>query len=413
MKCRHCQSDLDLLFIDLGSAPPSNAYLSEEALREPEKWFPLRVLVCVDCWLVQTEDYACADELFTNEYAYFSSFSSTWLTHAENYVEKMVGRFNLDETSQVVEIAANDGYLLQYVVEREIPCLGIEPTASTAVAARGKGIPVVEEFFGCELANELVEQGRQADLVTANNVLAHVPAINDFVAGVAMLLKPEGVATFEFPHLLQLVEQCQFDTIYHEHFSYLSLTAVKRIFDHNGLEIFDVEELQTHGGSLRVYAQKKGFGKRTIESYVGTTLERESSAGVASVDFYKGFQARSEKVKNDLLSFLIKKKALGKKVAAYGAAAKGNTLLNFAGVRQDLLSFVVDRNTTKQGQYLPGSRIPIVPEGCLKDEKPDYIVILPWNLRDEIIEQLSYTQQWDPVFVTAVPSLHFSKGTAE
>jgi len=405
MKCRHCQADLHLPFIDLGSAPPSNAYLTEQTLREPEKWFPLRVLVCTDCWLVQTEDYACADELFTNEYAYFSSFSTTWLSHAKDYVEKMVTRFELDATSYVVEIAANDGYLLQYVVERGIPCLGVEPTASTAVAARDKGVDVIEEFFGTELAKKLVPQGRQADLVVANNVLAHVPDINGFVAGFVILLKPDGVATFEFPHLMKLVEQCQFDTIYHEHFSYLSLTAVSRIFECNGLEVFDVEELPTHGGSLRVFAQKKGVGRKLVNSQVATVLECESRAGVTTTEYYEGFQARAEKIKNDLLSFLLEKKSLGKKVAAYGAAAKGNTLLNFAGVRTDLLSFVVDRNPAKQGQFLPGSRIQIVAEEELKVERPDYVLILPWNLRDEVVEQLAYIREWNGQCVTAVPEL--------
>ncbi len=405
MKCRHCQADLHLPFIDLGSAPPSNAYLTEQALREPEKWFPLRVLVCTDCWLVQTEDHAGADELFTKEYAYFSSFSTTWLNHAKDYVEKMVVRFEIDEASLVVEIAANDGYLLQYVVERGIPCLGVEPTASTAVAARAKGVEVVEEFFGAELAKKLVSQGRQADLVVANNVLAHVPDINDFVAGFTILLKPDGVATFEFPHLLKLVEQCQFDTIYHEHFSYLSFTAVSRILECSGLEVFDVEELSTHGGSLRVFAQKKGSGEKPVSSQVLATLESESRAGVTTAVYYQGFQARAEKIKDDLLSFLLKKKAQGQKIAAYGAAAKGNTLLNFAGVRPDLLTYVVDRSTAKQGQYLPGSRIPIVSEKRIKDEQPDYIVILPWNLRDEIVQQLSYVSEWGGDFVVSVPSL--------
>lgn len=405
MKCRHCQADLHLPFIDLGSAPPSNAYLTGQALREPEKWFPLRVLVCTDCWLVQTEDYTGANDLFTSDYAYFSSFSSTWLKHAETYVAAMVARFGLDSASHVVEIAANDGYLLQFVAARGIPCLGVEPTAGTAAAARNKGLEIVEDFFCVELARRLVSKGQQADLVAANNVLAHVPDINDFVAGFALLMKPDGVATFEFPHLLRLVDECQFDTIYHEHFSYLSLTAVKRIFENNGLEVFDVEELPTHGGSLRVFAQMKNCGGAPVSARVTEILKRESKAGMTTAAYYQGFQGRAEKVKDDLLAFLLEKKAQGKKVAAYGAAAKGNTLLNFAGVRQDLVAYVVDRNPAKQGQHLPGSHIPIVSEKRIAAERPDYVLILPWNLRDEVMEQLAYVREWSGNFVTAVPKL--------
>lgn len=405
MKCRHCGAELALPLIDLGSAPPSNAYLTRETMHAPEKWFPLRVLVCTECWLAQTEDYAGADELFSAEYAYFSSFSTTWLQHAECYVAGMVKRFSLNADSHVIEIAANDGYLLQYVKASGIPCTGIEPTASTAAAARMKGIEVIEDFFGIRLAQRLVAEGRQADLTAANNVLAHVPDINDFVSGFTCLLKPQGVATFEFPHLLRLVEQNQFDTIYHEHFSYLSLTAVNRIFERNGLSVFDVEELPTHGGSLRVFAQRLDAGKYETTNHVARILVRENSAGMTASHFYAGFQAKADLVKNDFMAFLIEAKRAGRKVAAYGAAAKGNTLLNYAGVRPDLLAYVVDRNPAKQERFLPGNRIPIVIESCIRNDKPDYVVILPWNLRTEIMAQLSYVREWGGQFVTAVPAL--------
>jgi hypothetical protein len=405
MKCRHCNAELTLPLIDLGSAPPSNAYLNQNTLQAPEKYFPLRVLVCTHCWLAQTEDYAGADELFSADYAYFSSFSTTWLKHAERYVADMAQRFALNEHSHIVEVAANDGYLLQYAKARGIPCLGIEPTTSTANAARAKGIEIVEAFFGVKLAQHLVARGKQADLTAANNVLAHVPDINDFVGGFAILLKSDGVATFEFPHLLNLIEQNQFDTIYHEHYSYLSLTAVKTIFGANGLTVFDVEELPTHGGSLRIYAQRSDVGKRSINVRVADLLQRETKAGMSCADFYSGFQTKANQVKNDLLMFLIGAQRAGKCVVGYGAAAKGNTLLNYAGVRPDLLSYAVDRNPAKQDKFLPGCRIPIVAEAQLKQTQPDYIVILPWNLRNEVMEQLAYVRDWGGQFVVAVPSL--------
>ncbi|HEX2542302.1 MAG TPA: class I SAM-dependent methyltransferase [Caldimonas sp.] len=405
MKCRHCQSELALPFIDLQTSPPSNSYLSAEQLSAPEKWYPLRVQTCTACWLVQTEDYAHADELFAEDYAYFSSFSSTWLEHSKAYVEAMAERFRLGADSHVVEVASNDGYLLQYVQARGIPCLGVEPTKSTAEAARGKGIEVVEKFFGVELAEELVQAGRAADLTAANNVLAHVPNINDFVAGFAVLLKPRGVATFEFPHLARLVADCQFDTIYHEHFSYLSLTAVRTTFERNGLSVFDVEELPTHGGSLRVFAQRSDSSTHPVAPAVGKLLAREAQLGVTSADYYLGFQARAERIKDDLLEFLIVAKRDGKRVGAYGAAAKGNTLLNFAGVRADLLPWVVDRNPAKQGKFLPGSRIPIVDEGQLWRGRPDYVLVLPWNLKVELTKQLGGIREWGGRFVFAVPSL--------
>ena len=405
MKCRHCHAELKLTLVDFGSAPPSNAYLTIEKLQNPEKWFPLRVLVCEQCWLVQTEDFAQADELFDADYAYFSAFSSSWLAHSQRYVSDMAQRFSLNEQSYMVEVAANDGYLLQYVKALSIPCTGIEPTASTAIAARAKGIDIVEEFFGVNLARQLVVDGKQADLTAANNVLAHVPDINDFVAGFTALLKPNGVATFEFPHLLNLIELNQFDTIYHEHFSYLSLSSVQHIFAANGLTVFDVQELPTHGGSLRVFAQRTDTGLQVINDQVRLLLQKEKSVGMRTAEYYTGFQGKSEKVKDDFVAFLIEAKRQGKSVAAYGAAAKGNTLMNFAGIRSDLIQFVVDKNPAKQGKYMPGSRIPIVGEERLIEEHPDYVVILPWNLREEIMQQLAYAQEWGGKFVTAVPIL--------
>jgi SAM-dependent methyltransferase len=405
MNCRHCRSELKLSLVDLGSAPPSNAYLTEQTLHAPERWFPLRVLVCEHCWLAQTEDFAQAAELFSPEYSYFSGFSSTWLAHSEHYVSDMTARFGLTAKSHVVEVAANDGYLLQYVKARGIPCTGVEPTASTAAAAWAKGIPIVEDFFGVRLARELAADGKQADLIVANNVLAHVPDINDFVAGFALLLKPHGVATFEFPHLMRLIEENQFDTIYHEHFSYLSLTAVKSIFAKNGLAVFDVEELPTHGGSLRVFAQRGDAGQYTCAARVDEMLADEARRGTCGAAYYAGFQAKIDSVKDNFLLFLLKAKRQGKRIAAYGAAAKGSTLMNYAGIHPDLIPFVVDRNPAKQGKYMPGSRIPITTEALLAERKPDYIVILPWNLRDEVMWQLAYVREWAAQFVTAIPTL--------
>jgi hypothetical protein len=407
VKCRHCGSELHRPFLDLGSAPPSNAYLTPAALNAPEVWYPLRLLVCEQCWLVQTEDHAGREALFSADYAYFSSFSSSWLRHAQAYVQAMQQRYGLGAQSCVAEVAANDGYLLQYVQQAGIPCYGIEPTASTAAAARAKGIEIVERFFGVELARELAAQGRQADLMAANNVLAHVPDINDFVAGFAVLLKPAGVATFEFPHLLRMVRECQFDTAYHEHYSYLSLGSVQRIFAANGLQVIDVEQLPTHGGSLRVHAQRSG-GPRTPAPAVAELLAVERAAGMEGIDFYASFQPEALRIKRELLSFLLQAQREGLKVGAYGAAAKGNTLLNFAGVRPDLLPYVVDLNPAKQGHCMPGSRIPIVNEAHLQADRPDRVLILPWNLRDEITTQLAYIRDWGGQFVTAVPRLQVS-----
>jgi len=355
--------------------------------------------------LVQTQDYAGRDLLFASDYAYYSSFSSSWLAHARSYVQDIRERFALDANSLVVEVASNDGYLLQYVQSAGVPCYGIEPTAGTAAAARAKGIEVVEEFFGVVLAESLSSQGRQADLMIANNVLAHVPDINDFVAGFSGLLKPHGVATFEFPHLLRTVQGCQFDTAYHEHYSYLSLTAVQGILAANGLSVFDVSELPTHGGSLRVFAQRLDSGCHAVQSAVQDLLLHEQQQGIRSAAFYAGFQGQAVRIKHDLLRFLLRARREGKTVGAYGAAAKGNTLLNFAGIRPDLLPYVVDANPAKQGRYLPGSRILIVETAHLLAHRPDYVLILPWNLKAEVVQQLHEVKAWGGSFVTAVPTL--------
>ena len=407
MKCRHCHAEVSLSFIDLATAPPSNAYLKPEQLTAPETYFPLRVRVCTSCWLVQTEDYADHADLFASDYAYFSSVSSAWLAHSRRYFEMIVRRLGLGPRSTVIEVAANDGYLLQYVREAGIPCLGIEPTASTAAASRAKGIEVVEEFFGESLGQRLAQQGRRADLMVANNVLAHVPAINDFITGFALALKPDGIATFEFPHLLRMVEECQFDTIYHEHFSYLSLVAVERVLARNGLVVFDVEELPTHGGSLRVYAQRLASGQRPVEAAVPAMLGRERAAGVESVGYYAGFQRRADDIRDGLMAYLIEARREGRRIGAYGAAAKGNTLLNYAGVHAGLLPWVVDRSPAKQGMYMPGSRLPIVNEDHLRRERPQDVLLLAWNLKEELVEQLHYIREWGGRFVVAVPEIEF------
>ena len=336
---------------------------------------------------------------------YFSSYSTTWVQHASDYVDMVVEKFDLGSNSNIVEIAANDGYLLQFVKKKNIPCYGIEPTQGTAEVARYRGIEIIEAFFGVKKAEELSVMGRQADLIAANNVLAHVPDINDFVKGFSLLLKPEGVATFEFPHLLNLVELKQFDTIYHEHYSYLSLTAVSTIFQNNGLNVYDVEELPTHGGSLRVYAQRTDSKHYQATEAVDKLLSREVQAGIRTLSYYEGFQKKAEKIKTNLLLFLLDAKQKNKKVAAYGAAAKGNTILNFAGIHSDLIAYVIDRNPAKQNKFLPGSRIPIMDEPILKEDQPDYILIFPWNLKQEITAQLDYINQWGGKFVTAVPEL--------
>lgn len=405
MKCRHCGAQVERPFLDLGTAPPSNAFLTKAQLRMPETWYPLRLLVCTTCWLVQTEDYAGREAIFTDDYVYFSSISTSWVAHAQRYADAMVERFDLGSRACVVEVAANDGYLLQFIQARGIPCYGVEPTRSTADAARARGLDIVGEFFGSALAAQLAEAGKAADLMVANNVLAHVPDVNDFVAGFARLLKPSGVATFEFPHLLQMVRDVQFDTAYHEHFSYLSLTAVRRIFAASGLHVFDVESLSTHGGSLRVYAQRVDTGLLPATPAVEFVLGQERAAGVERVEFYEGFQEQAEQVKDDLLRFLLDARRDGSRVAAYGAAAKGNTLLNFAGVKPDLLPVVYDAAPSKQGRFLPGSRIPVRAPGVLAETPPDHLLILPWNIADEVVLQLRDLRAGGTRMVTAVPRL--------
>jgi len=405
MNCRGCATALTLPLIDLGTSPPSNAYVRVDQLEQAEQWVPLKVAVCQQCWLVQTEDYTSADSLFDAEYAYFSSFSSTWLAHAERYVAEMVERFGLSADSRVVEVAANDGYLLQYVARRGIPCLGVEPTRSTAQAAREKGLEIREVFFGRDTAALLKSEGWGADLMAANNVLAHVPDINDFLGGFATLLKPTGVATFEFPQLLTLMAGQQFDTLYHEHYSYLSLTAVQTLCERNGLQVFDVSQLSTHGGSLRVFVQRLDGERREVQPAVRQQLQAELAAGVKTPGFYATLAPAAERIKHDLLRFLLQARADGKRVVGYGAAAKGNTLLNYAGVKPDLLAWVADANPHKQGKYLPGSRIPIVSPARINIEKPDYVLVLPWNLLDEITQAFAGIRAWDGRFVIAIPEL--------
>ncbi|CAB3920909.1 MULTISPECIES: class I SAM-dependent methyltransferase [Achromobacter] len=404
MICRHCRSTLEHSLVDLGAAPPSNAYLSANQLSQSEIAYPLRVRVCSECWLVQTEDYTSADALFTPEYAYFSSTSSSWLKHAADYTSMITKRLNLNRNSFVIEVASNDGYLLKNFVAANIPCLGVEPTVSTANAALALNIPVVQKFFGSDLASKLCHDGQTADLIIGNNVYAHVPDINDFTSGLAQALKPGGTITLEFPHLLNLLDHTQFDTIYHEHFSYLSLYTVGRIFAVHGLRVTDVETLLTHGGSLRIYGCH-AQDPRLDGPAVAAILAAEEKAGLRTHTPYAAFQNGVNRIKDALVSFLIDQKRAGKCVAAYGAAAKGNTLLNYAGIKSDLLSFVCDAAPYKQGKYLPGSRIPVLAPDALRAEKPDFVVILPWNIAGEVMNQVGYIREWGGRFVTAVPQL--------
>lgn len=405
MKCRHCKKQIEHMFLDLGHAPPSNAYLQTQMLIEAELYFPLKLRVCSNCWLVQTEDYTTAEQLFDNDYAYFSSTSSSWLAHAAIYVDNVTELLGLTASSHVLEVASNDGYLLKNFIKLGIPCIGIEPTKSTAEAAEKLGVSVIKEFFSNELACNLVKEGKQFDLVIGNNVFAHVPDINDFISGLATVLKPDGVITLEFPHLLRLIEGVQFDTVYHEHFSYFSIHTVKCILENAGLRIWDVEELNTHGGSLRVFACLEQSEKWKETNALKTLLNMEESFGIRNLTTYKKFQREVNLLKNNLLLFLIDSKNNGKKVSAYGAAAKGNTLLNYAGIKTDLLSCVYDAAPSKQGKYMPGSHIPILSPSLLKEKKPDVILILPWNISKEIVAQHDYIKNWGGQFVVAVPEL--------
>ena len=405
MNCRFDGLPITQEFADLGFSPASNSFLSKQQLNEAEVYYPLRLFVSERSFLVQVDEFKKHDEIFNPDYVYFSSYSTSWLAHSKAYVDMMTNRFGYNADSQVVEIASNDGYLLQYFKEKNIPVLGIEPTAGTAAAAKEKGIDSWIEFFGVALAKKMQAQGKAADLLLGNNVLAHVPDINDFVQGLAIALKPNGVITMEFPHLMQLVQYNQFDTIYHEHFSYLSLLAVQQIFGKHGLTIFDAEEITTHGGSLRIFAKHSNNTTHSLTPAVAALLKKETDAGMNTLEYYHGFQEKVNTVKNNFLGFLIEAKKQGKKVAAYGAAAKGNTLLNYCGIKTDLINFVVDANPHKQNKFLPGSHIPVVAEQLIKDLKPDYIIIFPWNIKDEIMEQLSYVKTWGGQFVIAIPEL--------
>lgn len=405
MECRFCKHHVTTEFADLVNSPASNSYLTAEQLNEPEVFYPLKVMVCEKCFLVQVDEYKKSSDIFNSEYAYFSSFSTSWLAHSKKYTEMMIARFGYNENSLVAEVASNDGYLLQYFKEKNVPVLGIEPTANTAAVAISKGIPSVVDFFGVRLAKQLVSEGKKADLLLGNNVLAHVPDIMDFVGGMNVILKDNGVITMEFPHLYQLVLNNQFDTIYHEHFSYLSFTTVSKIFEANNLVMFDVEEVPTHGGSLRIFAKHKNDSSKAISENVANMLKKEKDAGMLNIDYYKNFQVKIEGIKNDLLEFLLQQKRAGKKVAAYGAAAKGNTLLNYCGIKNDMISFVVDANPAKQNKFMPASHIPIVTEARIKNDKPDYIIILPWNIKDEIVKQLDYVKTWGCKFVVPIPKL--------
>ena len=403
-RCRFCDAPLTHTVVDLGMSPLCESYLTAEQLNQMEAFYPLHVRVCDRCYLVQLEQYVSAEDIF-GEYAYFSSYSDSWLRHAGRYVDQITDRLNLDERSHVVEVASNDGYLLQYFVKKGIPCLGVEPAANVAQAAEDKGVPTRVLFFGENSANDLAAEGLTADLIIGNNVLAQVPNVNDFVRGLRILLKPDGVVTLEFPHLMTLIEGNQLDTIYHEHFSYFSLITVERILTAHGLRLFDVEEIPTHGGSLRVYACRQDSAVHPTTENVAQLRDREEAAGITRMDYYATFSERAKETKRKLLDFLIQAKREGRTVVGYGAPGKGNTLLNYCGIREDFLDFTVDRNPYKQRRFLPGTHIPIHHPDAIVRAKPDYVLILPWNLRDEIIRQLDYARQWGARFVVPIPEV--------
>lgn len=404
MKCRHCHQPLEHLFLDLGYAPPSNAYLGREDLSRSEISYPLRLYVCSDCHLVQTDDHTASEMLFTADYAYFSSTSKSWLGHAQRYSRMIADRLSLDENSFVVEIASNDGYLLRNFVETSIPCLGIEPTESTASAARAIGVPTLGAFFGEALARQLAQEGRKADLIVGNNVFAHVPDINDFALGLRLLLKPEGVVTLEFPHLMRLIEFNQFDTVYHEHFSYISLLAAMRVLEKAGLRVFDVEELPTHGGSLRIYGCLATASHPT-DLAVAAVLAEEVRRDMDKLSGYENFQGRVDAAKDAFLSFLLERKKAGCSIVGYGAAAKGNTLMNYAGIKPDLLPFICDMAPSKQNKFTPGGHIPILSPDVLEENRPDYLWIIPWNIADEVRSQFSHLAERGTKFVVALPEV--------
>ncbi len=402
--CRFCDTPLEVTFLDLGMSPLANSNLTESQLNAVEMFFPLHVYVCETCLLVQLEECSSPDKIFS-DYDYFSSFSDSWLRHAQQYSEQVIKRFDLNASSQVIEIASNDGYLLKNFCEQGIPVLGIEPARNVADVAREKGVATIVEFFGEKLAHDLTDKGTQADLLIGNNVLAHVPALNDFVRGLKVLLKPKGVITMEFPHLMRLMGETQFDTIYHEHFSYFSFYTVQKIFAKHGLKVFDVEELSTHGGSLRIYCGHEQDATKSIEARVLELQHREEQEGFGQLDHYLSFSGRVIYVKRQLLLFLISTKEAGKTIAGYGAPAKGNTLLNYCGVRTDFLDFTVDRSPHKQGKFLPGTHIPILSPDVIKLHKPDYLLILPWNIKDEVVEQMAHIREWGGKFVVPIPQL--------
>lgn len=404
-RCRACDTNLRESFLSLGNSPLSNAYLSEDDLHKMEPYYPLELYVCEECFLVQLEEFETARNIFSSDYAYFSSYSESWLKHCKNYTEMMIDRFGFGKNSLIVEIASNDGYLLQYFGQHNIPILGIEPASKTAEVAIKKGIPTDITFFDVSYAKKMRETGKLADLIIGNNVLAHNPNVNDFVEGLKIALKPAGVITMEFPHILKLIEQNQFDTIYHEHFSYLSFHTVQRLFDSHELVLFEVEEIPTHGGSLRVYGKHKNDKTKTITRRIEDLLEKENAADLLDLQTYYHFGKKVESTKRKLLAFLIQVKNDGKKVVGYGAPAKGNTLLNYCGIRTDFLDYTVDRSPYKQNKYLPGTHIPIKHPDKIKEDKPDYILILPWNIKDEIIEQMSFVREWGGKFVTPIPEV--------
>lgn len=404
MNCRFCNKELTELFVSLGTAPLSNTYLNKEQLCKGEMFYPLDVYVCDRCFLVQLSEFESPESIFS-DYAYFSSYSETWLKHSKEYAENMIKLFGINKASRVIEIASNDGYLLQYFMQKGIPVLGIEPACNVAKVAQEKGIPTEIVFFGTETAKRLVSEDKSADLLLGNNVLAHVPNLNDFVQGLTILLKPNGIITMEFPHLLRLIEGRQFDTIYHEHFSYFSFLTVDKVFSAQGLVIFDVEELPTHGGSLRIYIKHQKDKSKSISNRVGKMLEKETSLGFSDINKYLGFKDLVKEKKQEVLSFLIQAKKEKKTIVAYGAAAKGNTLLNYCGIRGDFIDYVADRSPHKQGRYLPGSRIPIEHPEKIKETKPDYVAILPWNIKEEIMKQLSFIRTWGGKFVIFIPEV--------
>ncbi len=403
-RCRFCRAALTETFVDLGVSPLANSYLDPDELGRGERFYPLHAYICSECLLVQLEEFEAPEAIF-GEYAYFSSYSDSWLEHARRYARMAVQRFALDEDSFILEVASNDGYLLRHFRERGLAVLGVEPATNVAEASRRRGIPTLERYFGEELAGELVADGRSADLVVANNVLAHVPDLNGFVAGLRTVLRPRGVLTLEFPHLLRLIEENQFDTIYHEHFSYFSFLTAERVLASHRLTIFDVEQIPTHGGSLRVYARREEDESKAVQSAVGELLEVERKAGLDRLEGYRGFEARVRLTKRNLLRFLLDARERGNSVVGYGAPAKGNTLLNYCGIRTDLLDYTVDRSPHKQGRYLPGTRIPIYPPARLAETRPDYVLILPWNLRDEITGKMAHVRDWGGRFVVPVPEL--------